>query len=167
MLSSLHQPSRAHERNNDNNTKDHGEKLSLQKGKSETFDDDVVESTETRCGKRGEELNTHVAVNLGVEESLLDLVGTELLVLKTSLVGADTLNHELLVLLGPALGAHGAIGKSENNIYTPDEGDDAVSDEDSLPRSDWCISGVRLEARVSNVGEGVGQKTANNLLHTI
>src|SRR5690242_3801194 len=86
-------PGRSHEREDDDSTEHHCEKLGLKNRKLEALDDDGVESAESRRGQGGANLDQHVAVGLGIGESLLELVGTELLVLKTGLVGSDTLNH--------------------------------------------------------------------------
>lgn len=107
--------------------------MNLEDIETEILNDDVVEGTESRSWEGSEDLDTHVAVGLGIEESLLELVGTELLVLETGLVRADTLNHELLVFFRPALGTHRAIRKCKNDIESPEERDTAVTDEDGLP----------------------------------
>jgi hypothetical protein len=141
--------------------------LNLEDIETEILNDDVVEGTESRSGEGSEDLDTHVAVGLGIEESLLELVGTELLVLETGLVRADTLNHELLVFFRPALGAHRAIRKCKNDIESPEERDTAVTDEDGLPCPNRRMSGVRLEARMSDCREGVCEKTTDDLLGTV
>lgn len=133
LLCLLDDIDRAHEREDDNGAKNHGQKLSLKNTESESLDDDVVKSTKSRSRKRGEYLDTHVAVGLGVEKCFLELVRAKLLVLKTSLVGAYALDHQLLVFFRPALCAHRAVGKPPNNEQSPQKGDATVGDENGLP----------------------------------
>ena len=129
----LCQPCGGHECEDNDGTEDHSKELSLENREFEALNDNVVESPKAGCGQSGADLDQHVAVGLGVTKSLLELVRTENPVLKTSLVGSDTLNHELLVFFRPALGAHRAIRKCKNDIESPEERDTAVTDEDGLP----------------------------------
>ena len=129
----LCQPCGGHECEDNDGTEDHSKELSLENREFEALNDDVVESPEAGCGQSGADLDQHVAVGLGVTKSLLELVRTENPVLKTSLVGSDTLNHELLILFREALSAHGRVGEPVEDEQAPEEGDAAVSDENSLP----------------------------------
>jgi hypothetical protein len=105
----LAQPRRTHQCEDDNCTKHHGEKLGLEDRELQAVDNNVVESTESRRRQCSAYLDEHVAVGLGIEKSLLELIGAELPVLETCLVGSNAFNHELLVLLREALGAHGRV----------------------------------------------------------
>lgn len=142
----LDQPGGAQEDDNDIETQDHGEKLRLQHGEIEAADDDVGERTQTAGWQGGEDLNGAVAVHLGIAEGLPHLVGAELLVLHTSLVGTDSFNHQVLVLLAETLGAHRRVGHPEDNEETPQHGDNAVGDEKSLPRVDSLVLADQTEA---------------------
>lgn len=112
-------------------------------------------------------MDAHVAVGLRVEEGFFELVGAELFVLETRLVRADALDHELLVFFGPAFGAHGAVGEAKDDPDSPEEGEGTVCDEDGLPGPDGSRAGVLEVARVSDVGEGVCEETADDLLHAV
>lgn len=97
-----------------------------------------------------------VAPALGVEEGLLDLLGTELAVLKTGLIGADALDHQGFVLFAEALGSHGAVGHPVDDEATPDHGEETVGHEDDLPGGEGAALG--------DEGEAVGEETTDDLL---
>lgn len=155
----LDQPGGAQEDDDNIEAQYHGQQLRLQDRKLEATDDDVGERTQPAGREGGEDLNGAVAVHLRVAEGLPHLVGAELLVLHTGLVGADSLDHQVLVLLGEALGAHGRVGHPQDDEDTPQHGDDAVGDEKGLPGVDGLVLADQTEA--------VCEQTADDLLATV
>lgn len=126
-------PGRCHECENDDGTKHHSKELGFKDGELEALDNNVVESAESGCRQGCADLDQHVAVGLGVHQSLLELVRTEGLVLQTGLIGSNALDHALLVLFGEALGAHRRIREPIEHKQAPEERYAAIGDEDCLP----------------------------------
>lgn len=87
------------------------------------------------------------------------MVPAERLVLQAGLVGAHALDHQALVFLGEALGAHRAVGQPVQHEEAPDDREAAVADEDGLPGVD--------RGRIRDEGEAVGEEAANDLLTTV
>lgn len=82
-----------------------------------------------------------VVHTLWVGKGVLDLFPSEVPVLQTSLVLSDSLDHQLLVFLGPALSAHDRVRQPEEYEDGPQDCDDSVAHEESLPRLDWRAGG--------------------------
>lgn len=155
----LDEPDRAHQHDDDVEAKDHGEQLRLESAEAErSLDDDVGERTETAGGKRGGQLDASVAPGLRICEGIPDLFLFKFLVLDTGLVVSNTLDHQLLVLLGEALGSHGRIRHVNQHDGPEEDGDDAVGKEEPLPG---------LERAGLDQAEAVGEQAADNLLSTV
>lgn len=108
LVGLLDEPHRGEQHNDDIETQDHGEELRLKHGEAEVLDDDVGKGTESGGGKSSAQGNEGVSPDLGVEETLDELLALELAVLHAGLVVAHTLDDFVLLLLCEALGPHGA-----------------------------------------------------------
>lgn len=103
-------------------------------------------------------LNTLHSPRLGVQESFLDLLRSEPLVLKTCLVAPHTLDHQSLVFFRKALCFHGRIWHPIANEETPEDGQSSICDEKGLPR---------FQGSVIELGKRVCKKPPNDLLPSI
>jgi hypothetical protein len=129
-------PSGAEQDDDDDSTQHHRQELRLQHREFQTVDDDVCKSAQSRRGQRRGNGNNAVRKRLRVCQSLLELFLAPLSVLKARLVASDSLYHELLVLFGPAFGAHGRVGKPVQHEDAPEKGEGTVRNEQGLPALD-------------------------------
>jgi hypothetical protein len=131
----------------------------LQSLKIETLDDNVGEPSQTtsrQCSANG---NQAIAPSLRVLEALNHLLFSEYAALHSRLVGSDTLNHLALVFFAEALSPHRRIGHPPANEYAPEDGDNAICNEQCLPILDDLVT--------ADEGEAIGKKTADDLLRAL
>lgn len=153
------EPGRRHQDNDDVEPEHHGQQLRLQHGKIERSDDDIGKSAQAAGGQGGEDLDQTVAPQLGVEQGLFDLVRAEFPILQTGSVAADALDHEMLVLLGEALCAHGRVRHHDQQHDAVQDRDAAVGQEERLPGLDRLVVAQKTEA--------VRQEAADDLLTAV
>jgi len=124
----------------------------------EAGDNDIGKCAQATCWQCGEDCDAAVAPSLGVHECFNHLLSLELLVLHTSLVGANSFDHEVLVFFGEALGSHGGVRHPEHDEDAPDDCNSAVADEESLPV---------LKGAVLKKCKAVSEKASNDLLSSV
>lgn len=109
------------------------QKLCLEIREAERGDDQVGEDTQPADDQGRSDLEQHVAPDHRVGHGFYHLVALVRLVLDAGLVGADTLDHETLLVLVEALRGHGRVGEPPPDEQAPDAGCDAQDEEKELP----------------------------------
>lgn len=119
------------------------EKLSLEIGEAERRNNQVRENAQASNDQCRSKLKHNIAPDNWVRHGFNDLVALVRLILDTSFVGSNTLDHQALLVLIEALGLHGGVRKPPADEDTPDTGGQSKDEEKQLPRIDDSVLVVR------------------------